>query len=269
VSNQKTTVRLIDTEDAAAIAAHRVRDMVAFTPWEPAQPTTFYTTEGQVERIEQLLQGYRDGTTWPGVVLADDVVIGQVTVGTILRQPFLRKGSVAVERVFSTARHAARPVPRQHPSAAAHWGRPMQSSRRSAVLVDQPTEHPSSPNQHVEVDHHARLMHRRTVLETLVRAVFIEVAHIVGQHLAGVAFVVEQQVIRALLPDAAHEPLRVAVRPRRTRRCLDHPHAFIDEHRVERERELRIAIPDQEPNEPVRSSKSKRAKTNVISLRDR
>jgi ribosomal-protein-alanine N-acetyltransferase len=112
VSNQKTTVRLIDTEDAAAIAAHRVRDVAAFTPWEPAQPTAFYTTEGQVERIEQLLQGYRDGTTWPGVVLADDVVIGQVTVGTILRQPFLRKGSVGywIGSVFQNQGHASRAV---------------------------------------------------------------------------------------------------------------------------------------------------------------
>lgn len=31
---------------------------------------------------------------------------------------------------------------RAKPGAATHWGRPMQSSRRSAVLVDQPTEHP-------------------------------------------------------------------------------------------------------------------------------
>jgi hypothetical protein len=55
-----------------------------------------------------------------------------------------------------------------------------------------------------------------------------------------VTLVIDQHVIGALLPDAAHEPLRVAVRPRRPRRYLDHLHAFVGEHRVERERELRV-----------------------------
>jgi ribosomal-protein-alanine N-acetyltransferase len=109
--NEKTAIRLIGTGDAAAIAAHRIRDAEAFTPWEPAQPASFYTTEGQIERIEQLLEGHRNGTTWPGVVLADDVVIGQVTV-TILRQPFLRKGSVGywIGSVFQNQGHASRAV---------------------------------------------------------------------------------------------------------------------------------------------------------------
>lgn len=110
--SQATTIRLIATEDAEAIAAHRIRDVEAFTPWEPAQPASFYTTEGQIERIEQLLEGYRNGTTWPGVVLADDVVVGQVTVGPILRQTFLRKGSVGywIGSVFQNQGHASRAV---------------------------------------------------------------------------------------------------------------------------------------------------------------
>jgi len=112
VFSQKTTIRLVDTADAATIAAHRVRDATAFRPWEPAQPNAFYTTAGQVERIEQLLQGYRDGTAWPGVVLGDDIVIGQVTVGTIMRQPFLRKGSLGywIGSVFQNHGHASRAV---------------------------------------------------------------------------------------------------------------------------------------------------------------
>ncbi|WP_323138019.1 GNAT family protein [Streptomyces sp. NBC_01433] len=89
-----TRIRLIEPTDAAPIAAHQARDLEAFRPWEPAQPADFFTPEGQAERIDSLLAGYRAGTVWPGVVLADDQVIGQVTVGGILPQQHLRRGSV-------------------------------------------------------------------------------------------------------------------------------------------------------------------------------
>jgi len=105
-----TTIRLISREDAAVVAAHRVRDAQAFAPWEPEQPADFYTVEGQLERIEQLIEGYRNGTTWPGVVVADGVVAGQVTVGSIFRQPFLRKASVGywIGSVFQNQGQASR-----------------------------------------------------------------------------------------------------------------------------------------------------------------
>ncbi|MFE9776742.1 GNAT family N-acetyltransferase [Streptomyces sp. NPDC005775] len=89
-----TRIRLIDPGDAAAIAAHRVRDFEAFRRWEPAQPAEFFTEQGQATRIDSLLAGYRAGTLWPGVVLADDQVIGQITVGGILPQPHLRRASL-------------------------------------------------------------------------------------------------------------------------------------------------------------------------------
>lgn len=86
-----TEIRLIDVGDAEVIAAHRARDADAFARWEPSRPADFYTADGQRERIEQLLDDHRRGDRWPGVVLADGAVIGQVTVSTILRGPF-RKG---------------------------------------------------------------------------------------------------------------------------------------------------------------------------------
>ncbi|MEU2552642.1 hypothetical protein ABZ589_13335 [Streptomyces sp. NPDC013313] len=66
-----TSIRLIEPADAGPVAAHRVRDFEAFRPWEPDQPASFFTPEGQAERIDRLLAGYRAGTVWPGVVLTD------------------------------------------------------------------------------------------------------------------------------------------------------------------------------------------------------
>ncbi|WP_424217299.1 GNAT family N-acetyltransferase (plasmid) [Streptomyces sp. BI20] len=107
-----TAIRLIEPADAAAIAAHRTRDAEAFRRWEPAQPAEFFTPEGQADRIEGLLAGHRAGTVWPGVVLADDRVIGQVTVGGILPQPHLRRGSVGywIAGVAQNRGHAGRAV---------------------------------------------------------------------------------------------------------------------------------------------------------------
>ncbi|MGW8988262.1 GNAT family N-acetyltransferase [Streptomyces parvus] len=107
-----TRIRLIEPADAAPIAAHRVRDAEAFRPWEPAQPDDFFTPQGQAERIEGLLAGYRAGTVWPSVVLAGDEVIGQITVGGILPQPHLRRGSVGywIASVAQNRGHAGNAV---------------------------------------------------------------------------------------------------------------------------------------------------------------
>lgn len=108
-----TRIRLIEPGDAAAIAAHRVRDVEAFRRWEPVQPARFFTPEGQAERIDRLLAGHRSGSVWPGVVLADDdQVIGQVTVGGILPQPHLRRGSLGywIASIAQNQGHAGRAV---------------------------------------------------------------------------------------------------------------------------------------------------------------
>ncbi|MEV4561008.1 GNAT family protein [Kitasatospora sp. NPDC049285] len=110
--SSSTRIRLIEPADAAPIAVHRARDVEAFRPWEPVQSAGFFTAEGQAERIERLLAGHRAGTVWPGVVLADDAVIGQVTVGGILPQAHLRRGSVGywIGSVAQNQGHAGRAV---------------------------------------------------------------------------------------------------------------------------------------------------------------
>lgn len=80
----RTSIRLIEPGDAEALAVHFARDAEAFSRWDPERPAGFYTPAGQRTRIEGMLLKHDRGEAWPGVVLADDVVIGQVTVQNIL-----------------------------------------------------------------------------------------------------------------------------------------------------------------------------------------
>ena len=52
----------------------------------------------------------------------------------------------------------------------------------------------------------------RVLIQALVRAVVIEVAHVAVKNSSGVSFVVDQQSVGALGADAADEPFCVAVR---------------------------------------------------------
>ena len=86
MSTQRTSIRLLESGDAEALAGYLARDAEAFARWDPEWPPEFYTTAGQRARIERMLKRHDSGETWPGVVLADDIVIGQVTVQNILRR---------------------------------------------------------------------------------------------------------------------------------------------------------------------------------------
>src|SRR5262245_38518685 len=72
----------------------------------------------------------------------------------------------------------------------------------------------------------------------------------------GVSLVVDQDPVGALLPDAADESFRVAVRSRCTRRNLDHGNALTGEHRVEALGESRVPVTDQNRNDVTRSPRS-------------
>jgi [ribosomal protein S5]-alanine N-acetyltransferase len=107
----QTSVRLIEVTDAEAIAHHLARDQKELARWEPARPEGFHTTLHQAGRIEALLDTHAKGGGWPGVIVADEVVIGQMTVSTIVRGP-IRKGFLGYW-VASTSQgqgHASRAV---------------------------------------------------------------------------------------------------------------------------------------------------------------
>jgi ribosomal-protein-alanine N-acetyltransferase len=86
MNTPRTSIRLIELNDAEALAAHLGRDAEAFARWDPERPSEFYTPAGQRSRIESMLMQHHNGEVWPGVVLGDDVVVGQVTAQNILRR---------------------------------------------------------------------------------------------------------------------------------------------------------------------------------------
>jgi [ribosomal protein S5]-alanine N-acetyltransferase len=86
MNTPRTSIRLIEPDDAAVLATHLARDAEALARWDPEWPPEFYTATGQRARIERMLQSHDSGERWPGVVLADDVVVGQVTIQNILRR---------------------------------------------------------------------------------------------------------------------------------------------------------------------------------------
>jgi ribosomal-protein-alanine N-acetyltransferase len=83
-----TLIRLIEPSDAPALAGLLSRDKQAYARWLPDRPTAFYTPDGQASVVESLLASHDNGLAWPGVVVSDETVIGQVTISSILRGPF-------------------------------------------------------------------------------------------------------------------------------------------------------------------------------------
>jgi [ribosomal protein S5]-alanine N-acetyltransferase len=111
MSTPRTSIRLIRPDDTEALTVHLARDAEALSRWDPERPPEFYTTAGQRARIESSLMKHANSEVWPGVVLADDVVIGRVTVQNILRSAW-RKAEIGywIASPYQGTGHATRAV---------------------------------------------------------------------------------------------------------------------------------------------------------------
>jgi hypothetical protein len=94
------------------------------------------------------------------------------------------------------------------------------------------------------------------LVQSLVRAVVIEVALVLVEDSAGVSFVVDQHFVGALFSDRSDEPFGVAVSPWCLRWGLDHLEALGGEDSVEGGGEFGIPVADQERNARMRSPRS-------------
>ncbi|MFF4808544.1 GNAT family N-acetyltransferase [Micromonospora chersina] len=81
--------RLLDAEDAPALADVLRANREFLAPWEPIRGEDYFTADGQHAVIEADLQQYEQGTKLPHVILDDSGrVIGRITLSGIVRGPF-------------------------------------------------------------------------------------------------------------------------------------------------------------------------------------
>jgi len=106
-----TSIRLIETGDAQALAAHLARDAEAFARWDPEHPADYYTEAGQQHRIAGVRAQHAYGEVWPAVVLAGNVVIGRVTAQNLLLHAW-RKAELGywIASLYQGQGHATRAV---------------------------------------------------------------------------------------------------------------------------------------------------------------
>ncbi|MFG3140546.1 GNAT family N-acetyltransferase [Streptomyces sp. NPDC048211] len=82
-------LRPVNVADAGPLAESMTRSRAYMKPWEPARPDSFYTEEGQRERLEGLLADYAAGRVMPWVLCdAQDRAIGGFNLNAMVLGPF-------------------------------------------------------------------------------------------------------------------------------------------------------------------------------------
>ncbi|MER7178156.1 GNAT family protein [Streptomyces hyaluromycini] len=83
-------LRPIAVGDAKALCAAYVGNRRHLEPWEPLRPESFFTVEGQTERIDGLLGQAADGLLAPWIMESaeDGRIVGAITLSGISLGPF-------------------------------------------------------------------------------------------------------------------------------------------------------------------------------------
>lgn len=82
-------IRLLSPFDAELLSSAYSLNREHLAPWEPARSEDFFTTAGQSAVIAAKLSLYAAGSEVPWVLLAEDRIIGALTLTGIVRGPFL------------------------------------------------------------------------------------------------------------------------------------------------------------------------------------
>ena len=135
---------------------------------------------------------------------------------------------------------------------------PRQSGRREAglrggvVLVDDPTQHVATADATERRGSKGHCAERCGHLESkaAVWPMLVVMPDVIAKDCFEVVATENERPVEALFPDGPYPPLGIRVRPWCPDRCLDHLDTFGGEHLVETGGELRVAIPDQEPERP-------------------
>jgi [ribosomal protein S5]-alanine N-acetyltransferase len=71
------------------MASLAVENREFMRPFEPPRTESFYTAEGQLAAIEDVLDRHAQGTTLPHVITDSGRIAGRITLNGIVRGPFL------------------------------------------------------------------------------------------------------------------------------------------------------------------------------------
>ncbi len=84
-----TVTRLISPADATEVAALLAANRDFLAPFEPVRSAGYFTAEGQLTGIEDVLDRHARGTVLPHVILDSGRIAGRITLNGIVRGPFL------------------------------------------------------------------------------------------------------------------------------------------------------------------------------------
>lgn len=82
-------VRVLRLSDAEGMLAAYQRNRDHLAPWEPVRAEKFFTLDGQRASIESKVALFIAGSDVPWVLLDGDLVVGVMTLSSIVRGPFL------------------------------------------------------------------------------------------------------------------------------------------------------------------------------------
>jgi ribosomal-protein-alanine N-acetyltransferase len=81
--------RLLTAADAPILAGLLAANREFLAPWEPARAERYFTAEGQRESIGEALDQHEHGSSVPHAIVDGDRIVGRITLGNIVRGPFL------------------------------------------------------------------------------------------------------------------------------------------------------------------------------------
>ena len=82
-------LRPLAAADAFPLASAYTENRKHLEPWEPVRPESFFTTDGQAERIDGLLRQFAEGALVPFVFEAPNGrIVGAITLSGISHGPF-------------------------------------------------------------------------------------------------------------------------------------------------------------------------------------
>jgi len=81
-------VRLVEVDDAAALAELLQANREFLAPWDPVRDDAYFTEERQRVDVEQVLTQYGQGLVIPYVIRVEGQVVGRITVNDVVRGAF-------------------------------------------------------------------------------------------------------------------------------------------------------------------------------------